>query len=84
MTLGTQARDVRTRLELAAFIGRLVRDWQTSRETWQNTDIEMYLDALSRWLSRMEDRAANLSEAVPAEPSWSLIAQLLFAGKVYE
>jgi len=43
---------------------------------WENGTIEAFLDAMHAW--------ATDSDALPTQPTWRVMAQLLLAGKAYE
>ena len=81
---GPDWRAVKSREDLAAYVGALADDLESHRDEWHNPELEMYLDSVSRWLQSLPDLLANLGEAEPQNPSWDLIARMLYAGKVYE
>jgi hypothetical protein len=77
-------RAVRSREDLSRFIGELADDLEDRPPDWQNPELDMYLDSMSRWLLSLPQLKRNLGEPLEEELTWSLIARLLYAGKVYE
>jgi hypothetical protein len=53
-------------------------------ESWENETLDRYLEALAAWLADSPGYFANRGEAVPEEPSWMLIANMLAAARTYE
>ncbi len=64
------AASLSTRVEAAAFIGRLKDDLEAHRDQWKNVTLESYLDALERQLGTMTD--SN-------EPAWRQLAKAMLA-----
>ena len=74
----TNYRDLANYLRLAA--DDLVQD----PEDWENVKLEDFLRAWSAWLDDRSGYYANRGEPVPDQPTWSQIAVMVRAAKVYE
>ena len=87
-TMGVELRDlvdrVQSRQDLIAFIAALRRDLERNEPEWENPTLDRYLEALAAWTEDMDGYFRNRGEEVPAEPSWRLIADMLYAAHIYE
>jgi hypothetical protein len=73
---------VRTRDDLAEFVGQMLRDYQAAGSTeWENGTLERFLDALEAFAGA---RAVDQPEEQQERPSWRLFAQILAAATDYE
>lgn len=75
---------VATREELADFVEALRADLVKNERDWENPTLERYLEALAAWIRDSPGYFLNRGESVPDEPSWSLVAQMLYAAHLYE
>jgi hypothetical protein len=75
---------VQTRDDFAQFVRLLAAHLRQKPEEWENRDLSSYLEALSAWVEDMEGFYQNAGEAVPQQPTWKTLGQILFAAKVYE
>lgn len=75
---------VRTREDLARFVGLLQEDLRVNVQEWENVTLEDFLSALGGWVSDMPGWFRNQGMAEPDQPTWNLLAQLLLAAAVYE
>jgi hypothetical protein len=75
---------VADRHSLAHFVRGLVEDLNEHPERWENADLGDYLEAMAAWLEDMDGYYANKGRSTPETPSWTLIAEILSAAKVYE
>jgi hypothetical protein len=79
-----QVHAVRTREDFAALAEALSRDRDGHGDEWENGDLQRYLGAIAAWTRDMDGYFANNGNAVPEEPSWNLLGQILYAARVYE
>ena len=79
-----ESEDVKTREDLAVFIRGLRADLAEHAEQWENPDLDRYLEALAAVVEDLDGGYTNRGEAVPTEPSWGLVAELLDTAKIYE
>ena len=73
-----------SRQDLADFIDQFRDSLRRDPESWENNDLDSFLEALSAWTRDMDGYFTNRGEPVPDVPSWRLIAQMLLAARVYE
>lgn len=78
------AESVDTRQSFAAFVAELSRDVSARASDLENNTLDRYLDALAAWTKDMDGHFANRGDAMPIQPSWRLIAQMLLAARHYE
>lgn len=79
MNLFDLLEEVTDRTSFLAFVRALAGDRRAGVD-WQNDTISDYLEAAVSWA---ED-AEGLPEGLPDQGSWSALARLLYAGKIYE
>lgn len=75
MELHEQLDGVRSRADLARFVEALARDLADAPDGWENPSLPRYLDAMARWLEDVERTG---------QPTWSDLAEVLFAARGYE
>lgn len=83
-TLEEQAEAVTDRETLAAFVERLVKDLRQDPEAWPNDTLDLFLSAMAAWLDDMDGFYANRGETPPDPPTWTTLAQILLAARIYE
>lgn len=84
MKLHERAEQVRTRDEFVAFVDALSRDHVANGKKWENRDLPSYLEALGAWTGSLDGYCANQGIPVPEQPSWHLLAEMLYAATLYE
>ena len=82
--LKTLSSQVTSRAELARFVGALHADLVANPQSWQNVNLESFLEAMSGWIEDMEGYYRNAGESFDGTPSWSMVAEILLAAKSYE
>jgi hypothetical protein len=75
---------VESRQELVAFLRELQSDFATNGKTWENQDLEAFLDALASWAAVMDRSYANSGERADDKTPWRVIADSLLAARIYE
>jgi hypothetical protein len=53
-------------------------------EQWENPNLDRYLEALARVVDDLDGGFMSRGEAVPTQPSWGLVAEILDTAKIYE
>ncbi|MCR8630883.1 DUF7660 family protein [Paenibacillus radicis (ex Xue et al. 2023)] len=76
MNLYEQCDAVKTKDDLMIFIQVLRNDLQTNNDEWENITLEHYLESIEAWITD--------TTSLPNEPNWKSLAQIMYAGKVYE
>jgi len=72
------------RLELADLIDQLRDNLHEDPESWENPDLDRFLESLGAWTRNMDGWFNNRGEPVPEAPSWELLGHMLLAARVYE
>jgi hypothetical protein len=70
--------------DLAAFSRALLKNFKEKPQEWENDDLGSFLEALGAWVEDMNGFYQAKGGAIPLQPSWKMLAQILLAAKVYE
>lgn len=70
--------------QLVDFLSALKVDYSNNKDDWENPNMEKYLDAMEAWVSSWENLYKNTGKKFPQQPTWKMIAEMLYAAKVYE
>lgn len=82
--LAENAREVRTREELVAFLCLAAEDVTANPEGWENVSLPAFLEAWAAWLNDCPGWFANHGQEVPESPSWKFVGDMVMAARVYE
>ena len=77
MHLPELVRRVDSRESFLAFVAALHADLRSDAASWENPSLDRYLEALHSWTEDMGER-------LPQSPSWRILADILYAAKIYE
>ncbi len=87
-TVHKTARDmvdgVGSKQEFVAFIREMNDDLRRCPDQWENPTLDRYLEAMAAWVEDMDGYYLNRGEAVPQQPTWKVLADILMAAKMYE
>ncbi|WP_316569322.1 hypothetical protein [Neobacillus sp. YIM B06451] len=75
---------VNSREDLVKFINLLRKDLQMNKDEWENANLADFLEAMEAWVNDMEGFYPNANQAVSEKQSWKMIANILYASKMYE
>lgn len=84
MELYEKIDSIVTNKDLAGFIDQLRADLLSNADDWENNDLERFLEAMAAWVNSMENAYKNTGREFPDQPSWKMIADILYAAKMYE
>ncbi len=70
--------------DFVAFSRALLKDLKEKPEGWENRDLATFLEALGAWAEDMNGFYQAKGGAIPLQPSWKMLGQILLAAKVYE
>lgn len=84
MELNKKIDGVNSRDDLIKFIFDLRMDLQINREKRENITIDNYLEAMEAWVNDMDGYYLNTKQILPKQPTWKLIANILYASSIYE
>lgn len=82
--LWKQIDTIKTRGDLANFAYVLYSSLLQPDDIWENHTLEQYLEALSAWIQDMDGYYLNHGTSVPRQPTWRVIADILYAASMYE
>jgi hypothetical protein len=74
VTISDLYKAIRTRQDFVLFVDGLRRDLRENPESWENPDLDRFLEALGAWVN----------DSAPEEADWKLIGAILMAAKTYE
>lgn len=83
-SLEAQAESVQTHEDFARFARRLSDELAAGETEWDNDTLPTYFEGLAGFSEDIEGYFQHRKEAVPAQPSWNLMAKILLAARVYE
>lgn len=75
---------IRTRQDFISFLRSLKRDYSENISSWENKDIETFLEAMASWVEDMDGFYINKGLRMPEKPDWKVFADILMGGKLYE
>ncbi|SER52107.1 hypothetical protein SAMN05216188_11294 [Lentzea xinjiangensis] len=86
MALARRPDDVKSREDLFDFITDLAEEFETGNTAgWRNRTLPEYLDGMSSWLLAADGAYRNLKGTpVPEQPTWELVAWMLWAATDHE
>lgn len=83
-SLEDMAEAIQTREDFARFVRRLSDELAAGGCDWENDTLPNYLDALAAFSESIEGYFLHRKQAMPVQPSWKLMAEILLAARVYE
>ncbi len=84
MNLNEQVNTIHSREDFVSFARGLLHNLRENPASWENRDLESYLDAIAAWVEDMDGYYENRGEPVPWQPNWRVLGQILLAAKFYE
>lgn len=84
MNLPNQLDSIRTREDFLAFVQGLSNDLRDNSKGWENADLGLFLSALGAWVGDMDGYYKNRGERIPQQLDWKILAQMLWAARIYE
>lgn len=84
MELHEKIDRITTNKDLADFIEALRSDLLANQNEWENPNLERFLEAMAVWVRSMENAYKNTGREFPGQPSWKMVADILYAAKMYE
>jgi hypothetical protein len=84
MSSAERPENVASAEDLSRFILRMREDLLEDSGSWENGDLPSFLEAMAAWLFDMPRYQENADRPLSGEASWSLVATLLAAARIYE
>jgi hypothetical protein len=71
-------------LDLASYLSSAADNLKENPDDWENATLEDFLRAWSAWLEDSPGYYRNMGEDFPDQPSWTEVAGMVLAAKIYE
>ncbi|MHA4812516.1 DUF7660 family protein [Flavitalea flava] len=78
------AQSVDSKEDFIKFVGALIMDFKSNPDTWENKNLDNYLEAVQSWTEDMEGYYINNNIPCPENISWKIFTDILIAAKIYE
>ncbi|MET8137479.1 hypothetical protein ABZV24_37190 [Streptomyces sp. NPDC005251] len=75
---------VDSREALAAFVRSLHRSHAEDGRSWENADLQSFLEGLAAWIDDADGWYSSTGREVPASGDWKFFARALRAATIYE
>lgn len=76
---------VDSRSTFLTFLAALRRDLAVNHDQWENSTLPCFLEAMEAWVASLDGYYKNMGRgAVPPQPTWKMLAEILTAASVYE
>ncbi len=80
----SEVKTIQTKKDFVNFLRALKNDYVENLSSWENKDIEAFLEAMASWVEDMDGFYINQGLPVPEKPNWKVFADILMGGKLYE
>lgn len=84
MLLHEMINDITSKEDFIEFLSALRKDLATNNDDWENPTLERYLEGMESWVGTMDAYYTNTNQTIPEQPTWKMIANILYASKIYE
>ena len=84
LNLDSYVHQIQSRKDFLTFLRALHYHLTERPGEWENRDLGSFLEALAAWVEDMDGFYQNAGEAVPGQPTWKTLGQMLLAARVYE
>jgi hypothetical protein len=78
------AKAVKDREDFVVFLSKLSNDLKADPGSWENRDLDSYLEALVSWIEDMDGYYQNTGRELPRDVKWHVFADALMAARIYE
>jgi len=79
MDLFEKANASKDKQSFLEFLEALRNDFISSQETWENLNIDEFLESIGRWVEDYDKDDINFEK-----PNWKTISAMFLMGKLYE
>ena len=66
------------------FLRKLRKDFIENPSSWENNNIDDFLEAMEAWVDEMEGFYANQNVPMPKNIKWGVFADILMGAKLHE
>lgn len=78
----SQIEQISDKEEFLSFLEKLILDYRENSQEWENTTIDLYLEAMQMWIE--DYSAAETNDIDWNNINYSTMAKILYMGKIYE
>ena len=78
------AKDVNSKESFTKFLDALIQDLKNNEHSWENKNLEEFLNAVQSWTEDMYGYYLNNNIPVPNNIAWRVFSDILIAAKNYE
>lgn len=82
--LTERVKVIQSRKDFIEFAEALLHDFKNDPGSWENPDLERYLDALGAVVNGLEGLYMNRGEELPEQPTWKILGEILLTAAIYE
>lgn len=79
-----EMKNINTRDEFIRFMDVLIKDARENSKAWEYKSVDEYLESIQSWVQDMDGFYKNHNIELPSNIDWSLLANILYVGKIYE
>ena len=76
--------EIDTKEKFLVFLNHLIRNLKNNSKSWHNNTLESYLEGIESWVDDMDGYYENTCQEVPKNFDWKILADILYAAKLYE
>ncbi len=76
--------NVNDKEDFIKFVGDLIIDLRNNPGSWENNNLNSYLEAMKSWVEDMDGWEKNSKMNVSEISAWNLMAHILCASTMYE
>ena len=85
MDFRKQVRTIRSREEFILFVWELLGEYKSNPNAWgANDSLELYIQGIASASQDIDGLYLNRDEAFPKQPSWRMLAEILWMATDYE
>ena len=75
---------IQSHKDLSVFIRKLRQDYVDNPNSWENSDLPAFLEAMAAWVYDITGYYQNTDQSMPNVETWRTVATILYASKIYE
>ncbi|ACU60509.1 DUF7660 family protein [Chitinophaga pinensis] len=82
--LTNDALEINSKEDFLAFFDKLITQFETNPQSWENKDLRSYLNAMYSWIEDMNGFYKNTGLPIPQHVDWKTFGHILIAATMYE
>ena len=76
----SKIKEIKTKEDFVCFLQFLKKDYVENKSSWENRDLQAFLEAMISWMNDMDGFYINQGLSIPKNPSWKIFADILMGG----